>query len=259
MVDIEKIIDSINIPKQILDKGELLLKSLFGPSFDELAGMISDQVKLRRFKNQIHIFSKAQDILKEKNINPKKVSLKLLAPLIEYSSYEEDEKIQDKWSQLITHVLSGNKDVIFQQNCISVLNKLATEDVTLIDNLHNMLQTKRNERNQRQIASYQTQLKYFPSTSKPKNPNEYSLNSLVFSIKVVAKALKVSEQSLEFSLSNLVVLGLLKWETDVTVKAAKSSEDASDNNIDVDVDVYNNDDFIFTPLGDKFVIICKDK
>ena len=94
MADIEKIIDNLNLPKQILDKSEALLKTLFGPSFDELGGMISDSVRLRRFKNQIKIFSKAQQILKDKNIDPKKVSLKVLAPLIEYSSYEEEETLQ---------------------------------------------------------------------------------------------------------------------------------------------------------------------
>lgn len=128
MADIEKILDNLNIPKQILDKSEALLKTLFGPSLDEFGGMIADNVKLRRFKNQIRIFSKAQEILKEKKIDPKKVSLKVLAPLIEFSSYEEEEKLQDKWAKLTTHILSGNGDVVFQQNCINILNKLSSEE-----------------------------------------------------------------------------------------------------------------------------------
>jgi hypothetical protein len=72
MADIEKILDNLNIPKQIIDKSEQLLKTLFGPSFDEMGGIIADQVKLRRFKNQIKIFGKAQEILKESGIDPKK-------------------------------------------------------------------------------------------------------------------------------------------------------------------------------------------
>jgi hypothetical protein len=51
--------------------------------------MIADNVKMRRFQNQLKIFTKAQKILEQKNIDPSKVSLKTLAPLIEFSSYEE--------------------------------------------------------------------------------------------------------------------------------------------------------------------------
>ena len=79
MGELSEIVKDLNWPKQILDKSESLIKTLFGPSFDELGGMISDQIKLRRFKNQLTIFTKAQEILKEKNIDPKKVSLKVEA------------------------------------------------------------------------------------------------------------------------------------------------------------------------------------
>lgn len=121
MANIEKILDGLNIPKQILDKSEKLVKVLFGPSFDEIGGMISDHVKLRRLKNQIKIFSKAQILLKENNIDPKKVNLKVLAPLIELSSYEEEESLQDKWASLIVNILEHNSNILFQQNCINIL------------------------------------------------------------------------------------------------------------------------------------------
>jgi alpha/beta superfamily hydrolase len=62
MGELSDIVKDLNWPKQILDKSEALLKTLFGPSFEEFGGMISDQVKLRRFKNQLKIFTKAQDI-----------------------------------------------------------------------------------------------------------------------------------------------------------------------------------------------------
>lgn len=258
MADIEKILDNLNIPKQILDKSEALLKALFGPSFDEIGGIIADSVKLRRFKNQIKILSKAQDILKEKKIDPKKVSLKVLAPLIEFSSYEEEEKLQDKWSRLTAHILSGNGDIIFQQNCITILNRLATEEAILLDKLHDILSERRVNKFEKEKLYYQGTLlgdEYIPS--KPASPEGYALELFVFDIGTVSKDLKLPRQTLEFSVSNLVALGLLKWETDVHVSAEKSSEDPEDKDVDVSVDVYNNDVFIFTPLGDKFVKVCE--
>ncbi len=256
MADLEKILDNLNLPKQLLDKSEALLKTLFGPSFDEIGGMIADNVKVRRFKNQIKIFSKAQEILKENKIDPKKVSLKVLAPLIEYSSYEEEESLQEKWSRLTAQIVTNPKDVVFQQNCISILNKLATEDATLLDELFERLNKRRSETFENQERLFQQTLMGESIALKPETLEGYALENYSFYSASISKGLNRSKDELHFQVSNLVALGLLKWETSVEVKAEKSSEEPDDKDIDVDVDVSNNDDFIFTPLGYRFVKIC---
>jgi hypothetical protein len=259
MADIEKIFENLNIPKQLLDKSEALLKTLFGPSFDELGGLIADQVKLRRFNNQVNIFTKAQEKLKQNNINPQKVSLKVLAPLIEYSSLEEEENLQDKWSNLISHILGGDKEVVFHQNCITILNRISSEEAKLLDKLHDLLNKNKTERYQNQLKHYNLNKEKHPTMkqTEPKRPEEYSLDSFTFNIVKLSKENNIPKADLEFSISNLISLGLLKWETDVDVSASKSSDDPEDKDIDVDVSVYNNDDFIFTSIGDKFIKICK--
>lgn len=260
MADIEKILENLNIPKQLLDKSEALLKTLFGPSFEELGGLIADQVKLRRFNNQVKIFTKAQEKLKQNNINPQKVSLKVLAPLIEYSSLEEEENLQDKWSNLISHILGGDKEVVFHQNCITILNRISSEEAKLLDKLHDLLQKKKTERYQKQLEYYNRNKEKYPTMkqTEPKRPEEYSLDSFTFNIAKLSKENNIPKADLEFSISNLISLGLLKWETDVDVSASKSSDDPEDKDIDVDVSVYNNDDFIFTSIGDKFIKVCKE-
>jgi hypothetical protein len=259
MADVEKILDNLNIPKQILDKSEALLKTLFGPSFHEVGGMIADQVKLRRFKNQVTIFTKAQKILKDKKIDPKKVSLKVLAPLIEYSSYEEEEGLQDKWAKLTAHVLAEDDDIIFHQNCISILNKLSSLEAKLMDDLHEELEFMRIKKHKQDVERYERMFEYVKEPMKPRKPDNISLQSLKFNLSNLSERNKVSMSSLEFSITNLVALGLLKWETDVEVEASKADEDPTDSTIDVDVNVSNNDFFIFTTLGDRFVKTCSAK
>jgi hypothetical protein len=75
---------------------------------------------------------------------------------------------------------------------------------------------------------------------------------------MLSKTFNIPLSELEFSISNLISLGLLKWETDVEVDATKSSEDPEDTDIDVDVNVSNNEFIIFTSIGDKFIRICKE-
>ncbi|MBC7936282.1 MAG: DUF4393 domain-containing protein [Rhizobacter sp.] len=248
MANIEKIVDNLNMPKQILDKSEALLKGLFGQSFDEIGGMIADQVRLRRFKNQITIFTKAQKILKDKNIDPKKISLKVLAPLIEYSSYEEEESIQDKWSSLTVYILENSSDIAFQQNCISILNKLSSEEATFLDFLFVQFSDKRLKSHARAV---QRELEL---QIPPRELEDYSLGNFAFSI---FDKYSISRTKVEFLISNLVAFGILKWETEVDVEASKSSHDPGDNEIEVNVDVDGTSTFIFTRLGIKFIEICK--
>lgn len=258
MADIEKIIDNLNLPKQLLEKSEALLKTLFGPSFEELGGMIADQVRLRRYTNQIKIFTKAKEKLAQNNINPKKISLKVLAPLIEYSSLEEDENLQTKWSNLVAHILGGNKDEIFQQNCITILNKISSDEAKLLDELSTSLQKKKQNRLKRDIEYYDNTNTFFSEPEKKvRKIEDYPLDSFTFGMNELSRDTSIPLSDLEFSISNLIALGLLKWETNVEVEAKKSSEDPSDQEIDVDVSVYNNDEFIFTSIGDKFIKVCK--
>lgn len=261
MPDIEKIIDGLNIPKQILEKSEQLLKTLFGPSFEEFSGIIADQVKLRRFKNQIRIFSKAQAELKENNIDPKKISLKVLAPMIEYSSYEEEENLQDMWAKLVAYTLSGNQDTVFQQNCISILNKLSNDEAQLMERLYIILKRKRRERYNNDIKTYERLLKQYPHDQfynhKPKSPDEYSLSSFTFNIDAIWKDLSLKKGDFYFNISNLVNLGLLKWETNVSAEGNKSDTDPEDKTVEVEVYVYNDDEFVFTVIGERFVKLVK--
>lgn len=258
MENLVKIFDSLNIPKQLLDKSESLLKALFGPSFEEFSGLLADQVKLKRFNNQVKILTKAQERLRKNNINPQKVSLKVLAPLIEYSSLEEEENLQVKWSNLISNILGGDKDIVFHQNCITILSRISSETAKLLDQLHELLEKKRNDQYQRHLQYYNQTKEKQPNLnpSPPLNPNKYSLDSFTFSISLLSEELNIPISELEFSISNLISFGLLKWETDVDVSATKSYYDS--DRIDVDVNVYNNINFIFTIIGDKFIKICKD-
>lgn len=260
MSAIEKLIEDINIPKQLLDKTEALLKTLLGPSFEEISGLIADQIKLRRFNNQVKILSKAQEQLKKNNINPQKVSLKVLAPLIEFCSLEEEENLQNKWANLIAHILGGDREVVFHQNCISILNRISSEEVILLDALHNVLQDKRNTHYQRLLSYYNNALAKHPQTkaSAPKLPDEYSLDTFTFFVDRFSKDLKFSNSNFDLNLANLISFGLLKWEVEVDVSASKKSREPADTDIEVDVNVSNSDIFIFTPIGDKFVKICKE-
>ncbi|MHB1106148.1 MAG: Abi-alpha family protein [Lutibacter sp.] len=253
MTGLEKIITDPATIKAAIDKTEGLLKGLFGKAFEETGEIIADQVRLRRFKNQIKIFEKAQKYLKDKNIDPQKVNLKVLAPLVEFASYEEDENLQDLWAKLIKNILSRPTSVVLQQNAIEVLNKVSNEEVKILDHIFDKLKIKRKER----ADKLQGKPRVWGGKTM-KDPEDFRIDWFSFKVKEISAELKINEDELETQISNLVALGTLKYETEVDISSAeKSSEDPSDTSLDIDLDVSDYDRIRITKLGYVFVELCR--
>lgn len=249
MSSLENIIKDLNLPKQLLDKGEKLFVGLFGPSFDEFSGIISDQVKLRRFKNQIKILEKASEYLKEKGIEPMKVNLKVLAPMVELSSLEEDETLQNKWSKLISNVLTEDSSIRLEQSAISILNKISPEEALLHDLIYKIFSSKRAERF----------CKLNGRSSLVKQLTDFKPNWTSISLNELKDKSNYTEEDIDSYVSNLVSLGVIKWDApDVDVTAEKNSDDPSDLDIDVSVDVNEPDAIQITILGIKFYLLCNE-
>lgn len=94
----------IEIAKDFVDK-------LVMPSIEETGLLVKDQITMWRFKNQIKMLNKAKEYCDKHKIEPKKISLKILAPLLEYSSLEENNEMQDKWSILLTNLIDSKQNI----------------------------------------------------------------------------------------------------------------------------------------------------
>jgi len=129
----------IDITSTAVEKGIDLVKGflekLVGSSIEEAGLLISDNIKLRRFKNQIKMLDKAQKIVAESNIEIKQISLKKIVPLLEYSSLEEEENLQDKWANLLVSFINGNEkyeSMIFPY----ILSQLSSKEALELDKLY---------------------------------------------------------------------------------------------------------------------------
>ena len=87
------------------------IQKVITPPLEEVGLILSDSIKLWRFKNQVNIVTKAEAYLKEKGIKTKKISLKILAPLLEGAAMEEEESLQDKWAALLANTVSENSQI----------------------------------------------------------------------------------------------------------------------------------------------------
>jgi hypothetical protein len=129
----------LDVTSTVVEKGIDLVKGflekLLGSTLEETGLLISDNVKLIRFKNQLKILAKAQKIVEESGINIKQISLKALVPLLDYSSLEDDESLQDKWTNLLINYIDSNEkyeSTIFP----FILNQLSSREVFELERIY---------------------------------------------------------------------------------------------------------------------------
>jgi hypothetical protein len=134
----------MNINIQPLDKiaeaAKEFLQKVVTPPLEEIGLLVSDRIKLWRFKNQVDILTKAESILKQKGVKTRKVSLKIMTPLLEECAAEEDPTLQIKWSNLIANTVSEGSTLdstIYSH----ILGQLTKNDAELFEVLYRVSTT----------------------------------------------------------------------------------------------------------------------
>lgn len=104
------------------------------PDFvEEAGGIIHDQVRYWRWKNQIKIVKKAEDLLQKEPLLHK-VSLKVLVPLIENASLEDEDSLQNKWAAMLANAATQSQTVL--PLFPALLKELSSIEVLILDNLY---------------------------------------------------------------------------------------------------------------------------
>lgn len=124
-------ISSTSIEKGI-DLAKGFLQSLIKPSIDEVGLLISDKIKYWRFKNQINILLKAHSLIEKRGLKVKEISLKVLCPLLEGASYEEDESLKSKWAALLVNYANADNN-INTSLFVTILQQISPVEAMFLD------------------------------------------------------------------------------------------------------------------------------
>src|ERR1035438_1561947 len=80
-----------------------VIKAFLGPATAEIAERFQDQVRLYRYRRQLECLRKAEKMAKDAGFTPKAVPIKLLFPLLEGASLEENEDLHTMWAALLAN------------------------------------------------------------------------------------------------------------------------------------------------------------
>lgn len=108
--------NEVNIKSSTLEKGLELAKDfvskLIGPTIEEFGLLLADNIKYFRFRNQVKILLKSRKYVESRKINIKQIPTKILVPLLEQASLEEDEELQDKWAKMIVNMSDSETNLV---------------------------------------------------------------------------------------------------------------------------------------------------
>lgn len=208
-----------------LDAASKLITNLLGPASEEAGLLLHDRVRRFRLINQLKVLGKTQKILEQSGINPKTVPLRVLAPLLESASLNDDESLSEKWACLLANASLGKSNLTLTPLFIKILEQITPIDVLILDYL----------RNQKWIKTPHAEIQYFEF--RP----------------VIQNSLKLSDIDYEISCENLSRLGLCSLDN--TLLPDKVQEDLK-KLIDFDGKLIRHDVLILTEFGIEFINSC---
>jgi hypothetical protein len=109
-----------------------IVKRMLGPAADELAEMWRDQVRLYRYERQLKCVEKAEKMAKDAGFKPKAVPPKILFPLLEGASFEEDEDLHTMWAALLANAASPDNGKKVRPGFIAILKQLSSDEAALL-------------------------------------------------------------------------------------------------------------------------------
>lgn len=104
----------------------------------ELSQLLGQQVAYWRFKNAVTIAIRAQGFLESKGLRPHDLpaELRVIVPLIESASYEDEPELQKMWSSLLAASISPEFDSLMHPKYSEVLKQISPLEARLLHDMY---------------------------------------------------------------------------------------------------------------------------
>ena len=104
-----------------------------GPSASELGLMFGDFFRVRRLRRAVRLLSDVKQIASEAGLTLKAVAPRLLLPILESASLQEDEDLHQRWVALLTNAATTDYDNQILPCFPDMLKQLTSEEAQFLD------------------------------------------------------------------------------------------------------------------------------
>lgn len=110
-----------------------VVKAMLGPATGEIAERFRDDVRRYRYGRQLDCLKKAGQMAKDAGFTPKAVPTKILFPLLEGASLEENEDLHTMWAALLANAAAPATVVSVRPGFIAILKQIAPDEAKLLN------------------------------------------------------------------------------------------------------------------------------
>ncbi|NGF75745.1 DUF4393 domain-containing protein [Fluviicola sp. SGL-29] len=231
---------------KLIDVAKDFLDVIIKPGAQQVGLLVGEKIQSFRIMNQVNILLKVKQYVEKRGISINAIPLKILVPLLEHSSLEEEDELQDLWAKMLTNMLDSdenNQKHIFPY----ILSQISLDDYKALQELYC------DERD------YWTTRKDFKT----------ALEKLEFGINVIEtnEEMRNKIDAIEqtgfyiFEADNLHRLGLIRrLPPPIIIPEFEASNQLGASYIRLEAK-YDVDDYGYrmTDLGDSFIEVCKFK
>lgn len=125
--------------KVVRDAGGYLAKYFDGPS-GEIAGIITDALKVYRFERKAKLLEKVDSVIKERGSRFKagKIPLKLAVPLLEAGTMEDEDYLQELWAQMFVNGVDEDSGVEIHRSYIDILERISVLEARILETVYSV-------------------------------------------------------------------------------------------------------------------------
>jgi len=122
-----------------------IVKRMLGPAADELAEQLRTEIRAYRYGRTLKLLEKVERMAQEAGFTPQAVSPKILFPLLEGASFEEDEDLHTMWAALLANAASPENAKGGYAGFVAVLRQISPDEAALLNWIYdNALENRNN-------------------------------------------------------------------------------------------------------------------
>ena len=121
------------------EMGGFIAKYIGGP-LEQGIGIFEDRLKFLRWERQIRLIRRVQEILDESDLKAptQNVPMKLLIPILQGATLEENDSLQDIWANLLVNAANASFGEEVRSSYISILEQLNPLDAQILNTLYSL-------------------------------------------------------------------------------------------------------------------------
>lgn len=213
-----------------------LMTKLFGPAAEEIGLGLAAGWTAWRIKRQIRFWQQIQRTIAAAGYDPSPVPPKMLLPIIQNASIEDNDDLQDRWAALLANAANPGADVAVLPAFVEILKQLSSIEAKLLDDIYS-----------RQVETPGANVYFIPYTSQP---DFYKAYCAIIGNNSVESGQQNPNQEKEFNvlISNFLRLRLIEYAPQLIQFTERDLPPAPQ---------IRPENLMFTNLGAAFMKACR--